>query len=477
MGAIGLGKLFDELVVKAYEKMGLSKVSEKTSEKGSEEISEKAAEKLTEETLKLSKDAMAKGTLGKALKVNFVDETANVTAKAVKINPVSEILEANARFATKNPEIVKMKFETMAESPIDFDRATAYLFYADAVADKSLASKIEIPLDGDLHLGQVGSSKTAKGKISFGFNDFDEAITGSYKWELARISRNIQVVAKEAGLSEKEGSKLVEGYVKDYLKFLEKLEDKPGKLEKPLTENKHFDDAIENTLEIASEKSQKEFIKDMVANGKFKISEKVRPISDKVKAEIKNAVKLYAKDRPEPASFFEIKDSAFLIAGKGSLGRNRYVVLLEGEGNGKKGQVILDLKEAVQPSSAKILGELPGNQAQRIVDAANYFTPSTDKYLGVTNIKGTDYVVRELSPASQKVDLAELDTFEKLKDHLEAVALITARGHSLSGKGQAILDEAGSKSELADVIATYAAKGLKTVEKQFNEFKKFIKNQ
>lgn len=475
MSPVGLfGKSIEEAIVNASKKNFYGKMLEKTSE-----LESKSSEKLTEETLNLSKDALSKGKFSKAVKMDFVDETSKVNEKATnaagKLNAVAEITGANAKYAAKNPEIVALKYKYMSESVIDFDRATAYLFYADIASEKSLASKVKIPICGDLHLGQVGSSKTAKNEIAFGFNDFDDAITGSFKWDLARIATSVRLAAKEAGLSDKEGNKLVENYVKDYFKDLEKLQEKPEKLSKPLTDNKHFDKHIEKTLETASETSQKDFIKEMVSGGRFKITDKVQPISEEVKKEIKEAIKIYAKNRPEPASFFEIKDSAFLIAGKGSLGRNRYVVLLEGKGKGD--QVILELKEAVQPSSAKAIGNLPGNQAERVVKYAQYFSPSADRYLGVTKIKGTDYFVREVSPASQKVDLTKLNTYDELKNHLEAISLITARAHALSGKTREILEEAGSKSELAKIITDFASERVKEVQKEFKEFKEFVKRK
>lgn len=164
-----------------------------------------------------------------------------------------------------------------------------------------------------------------------------------------------------------------------------------------------------------------------------------------------------------------------MIAGKGSLGRERYVVLLEGTGKGKKEQVILELKEAVQPNSINALGNQTGNQAQRVVDAAKNFQPDTDPFLGVTKINGKDFFVREVSPSNNKVELEKLNTFSELKDYVESIALVVSKAHATSGRTGEIIADVGSKKELTKKIGDFSQNYLEKVQAYFNEFKKTTK--
>jgi uncharacterized protein (DUF2252 family) len=60
---------------------------------------------------------------------------------------------------------------------------------------------------------------------------------------------------------------------------------------------------------------------------------------------------IYASARPDPA-FFEVLDVAHRIAGTGSLGLERYVVLIEGKGS-PNGNYLLDLKQSLASSLAR----------------------------------------------------------------------------------------------------------------------------
>lgn len=495
MSLSGLGKILDESLVKITERNGaVKKLGEtvlKSSEKevvakkgaelekdGLEKIGSKFTDKAAEETLKLSKDALSKNKLSNAVKLSFVDDASEVTTKLTentgKRAPLDAIKSANSKYAEKSPELVALKYKNMSESPFAFYRATNYVFYGDVATNKALATDIKIPTLGDLHLENIGTYKTAQGKIAIGLNDFDDAITSPYTWELARCATSIRLAAKENGIGQKESKELVDGFIKDYLKDLKKFQEHPEKLSEPLTDSKDFGKHVEKTMEKAGEGSQQDFLKDMVQDGKFKLNDTVKPISDKTKKDIAEAIKAYAKGRNESPDFYNIKDSAFRIAGKGSLGRERYIVLLEGKTKSKADDIILELKEATQPAATNVLGNTQGNQAERVIKAANYFTPSPSPYLGVTKIKNTDFFVRELSSANQKLDLSKLNKPSEMKDYLEAVSEIVARAHAKSGKVQQILDDAGKKSDFSERIGDFADDYLKRVEK---DYKKFVEHQ
>lgn len=467
----------------SFEKKLSEKATETTVKKvesGVVGASKKATEKITEETVQLSRAALSQGKLSSLVNMPFVEEmvvkevstkTGDLTSK----DAVKMIEQANKKYVEKTPDLVALKYRSMSESPFAFDRATDYLFVSNAQNAKQLQTKVKIPIAQDIHLENFGTYKTSEGKVAFGINDFDETVVAPYTWDLARVGSSIRLAAKQNGLSEKEGKDLVEVFVRDYVDGLKKFQEKTDKIAEPLTKSNSLGDSVEKTIKLSESASQKDFIKELTKDGKFVFNDKIRPISSEVRKEVEAGIKAYAKGRPEGADFFKIKDSAFMIAGKGSLGRERYVVLLEGAGKGKKEQVILELKEAVQPNSISALGKQTGNQAQRVVDAAKNFQPATDPFLGVTKINGKDFFVREVSPSNNKVELEKLNTFSELKDYIESIALIVSKAHATSGKTSEIIADVGSKKELAEKIGDFSQNYLEKVQAYFNEFKKTTK--
>ena len=72
------------------------------------------------------------------------------------------------------------------------------------------------------------------------------------------------------------------------------------------------------------------------------------PASKRQCSDVTNAVHTFAKSQPDP-DFYSVLDVARRIAGTGSLGLARYVVLVNGKGS-PDGNYLLDLKQ-VLPSS------------------------------------------------------------------------------------------------------------------------------
>ncbi|MBA5690756.1 DUF2252 family protein, partial [Rugamonas apoptosis] len=92
------------------------------------------------------------------------------------------------------------------------------------------------------------------------------------------------------------------------------------------------------------------------------------------------------------------QDVARRIAGTGSLGVERYVVLLRGRG-GTDGNFLLDIKHA--PGSA-LMPYLPcaqptwDSEAQRIVDIQRRVQAITPAFLAAMPFDGQSYVLKEL---------------------------------------------------------------------------------
>src|SRR5580693_5096954 len=96
---------------------------------------------------------------------------------------IEEILEFNKG---RNPELVKLKYLAMKESPFRFFRGTAHLFYKDIKGSKLLDAPLAF-ICGDAHLENFGSFKGDNRLAYFDMNDFDEAFLGPVTIDIIRL--------------------------------------------------------------------------------------------------------------------------------------------------------------------------------------------------------------------------------------------------------------------------------------------------
>ena len=103
---------------------------------------------------------------------------------------------------------------------------------------------------------------------------------------------------------------------------------------------------------------------------------------------------------------YEVLDVAWRIAGAGSLGLERYVVLVAGDGS-PDGARLMDVKEAAGAALQSIV-DLPqprwNNEAERVVGAYRRLPCSTPTHLRAVAIDGKSFIVRQLQPSEDRLD-------------------------------------------------------------------------
>lgn len=377
----------------------------------------------------------------------------------------SIIEKNNSEYKKRNPEIIKIKYDAMSESAFAFYRATAYLFYMD-ISKSSLNQGTNINLQGDLHLDNIGTYFASNGKVYYDLNDFDDAFSGSYALDIARITTSIYLAADEYSYSDKDTDELVDEFLDSYKDSLKLFINNKSLINQPFTNlSKNSQKAVDKTLS----NNYQEFLSEISANNKFIYSDKIRKISSETFDKVSQAVKKYSSNSKN-LSGLQIKDIGYYIAGKGSLGRYRYIILLEGNSSRSNDDIVLEIKEAAPPSSVGYTSKNTTNNAQRVVNATKYFLSYPDIYLGTTSIDNNDFFVRRVMP-DEKVNLKKIDKKSEFKDHLKTVAGIIAKSHSKSGKATNILNSFDSDS---DSIKFYSKDYFKQVKSDFSSFKKSL---
>lgn len=335
-----------------------------------------------------------------------------------------------------------LKYAAMRESAFRFFRGTCHLFYED-LPRKSDFNKAPLTwITGDLHLENFGSFKGDDGQVYFDLNDFDEAVLAPCAWEIARTVTSIYLAAAEIGLTEKQARALAKHFVEAYRAALQ-----GGKAAWIVQAT--ASGPIGQLLAAVSERDRVAFLdrrtkvvgkrRQLLIDGKHLL--KATPAE---RAEVDKTIRKFASKQSDP-QWFEPLDVAIRIAGTGSLGVNRYVILVRGKGSPDKNH-LLDLKEAL-PSSLQRRLKVPQpdwpDPAHRVVEIQQRMQAVSPAHLTSIRMGKRPYVLKELQPIEDRLDLAGLDKPEAFKQALTGMAQTAAWAQLRSSgrQGSAIADE------------------------------------
>jgi hypothetical protein len=386
----------------------------------------------------------------------------------------AEFLKRHHASAIRNKgTFTARKFGLMSDSAIGFFRGSAPLFYRDISDHPSLASGVAIPLMGDLHLENASAFALPGGVTTFDLDDFDEAVTGPYTWDLARALVSVRLFAQEANLSKAATDRLVTRFISSYLAQANGLKRSPASLKEPVVPA-----AVPGPAAEAIQKAQKqrpaEQRRRWTKGGKLVSSKKVIPVELGTLKGISSSLDAYTLQRKEPAGFFRVKDVARRMAGLASLSRQRYLVVVEGPTGSADDDVLLELKEQGPAAAAAYLPDTRGSQAERVRRAWQYFLPDSDPFLGTAPGGGADFLVRSLPLQRSSVDVESLRTEPRFSQYVDAIALLTARAHARSGRLDDIIKDAVSPQSLTQRLNGFSVAYAKQVEADREIWKTYI---
>ena len=120
-----------------------------------------------------------------------------------------------AQNAVRAPDLVPIRHGRMAASPWTYYRGAAAVMAADLASRPD--SGLTVQLCGDAHVLNFGLWATPERQLSFDLRDFDETLPGPFEWDLMRMVASLQVLAREAGLTNpKEADRAVRAALDGY---------------------------------------------------------------------------------------------------------------------------------------------------------------------------------------------------------------------------------------------------------------------
>lgn len=353
------------------------------------------------------------------------------------------IREIQAFNAGRDPERLALKYQKMRSSPFGFLRASCHLFYSRLPKTELFKAAPLTWICGDLHLENFGSYKGNNRLSYFDLNDFDEAALAPASWELLRMLTSLLVGAESLSIQPSDSRALCSIFLNSYAATLA-----AGKAY--WVESETAQGMIRALLVGLTNRKRVDFLQSRtLLKGKKRVlkldGKKALAVSDPQRKAVTDFMARFAKTQTEP-EFFKVLDVARRIAGTGSLGVNRYAILVAGKG-APDGHYLLDLKQALESSVAThFLSSQPQwpSEAHRIVEIQRRMQAVSVALLQPVRLGEDSYVIRELQPQEDRVSL---DRTHQTLEELELVVrnmgqmLAWAQLRSAGRQGSAIADD------------------------------------
>jgi len=355
-----------------------------------------------------------------------------------------DVVTAITRFNQgRDPERLALKYKALRVNAFSFLRGTCHLFWSEAPQAFWNSAAPFAWTCGDLHLENFGCYKGDNRLVHFDVNDFDEAVDAPCYSDPVRLMSSIMVGAKEIRLDKAGARALCNSFVTSYAQSLQG--GKAGSIEREVPQG-----PIRDLLEAAARRKRVELLDSRTENraGKRRLrvdGKKALPADKTQRAQVEQFMAEFAARQEDP-KFFRLLDVARRIAGTGSLGVERYVLLIEGKGS-PDGNYLLDLKEA-RPSVLLpyVKARQPNwkSEAERVVSIQRRMQAVSPAFLHSVEMNDKPFVLRGLQPSEDRLNLAAAKgKLAKVQPIVAAMGKIVARGQLRSSGRQdsAVADE------------------------------------
>jgi uncharacterized protein (DUF2252 family) len=185
----------------------------------------------------------------------------------------------------------------------------------------------------------------------------------------------------------------------------------------------------------------------------------------------------FAQTQSNP-SFYKVLDVSRRVAGTGSLGLDRYAILVHGKGS-PDGNYLLDLKQTPASSLVAHLKAVQPrwkSQAHRVVALQQRLQAVSMAFLQPVLFQSKPYIIRALQPSEDRVNLGRAsNTVAERVNLMDTMGKITAWAHlrSTGRQGSAIADELidfGQRKKWKDKLLLASEASAAQVRQDFSDY-------
>src|SRR6201995_3859720 len=372
----------------------------------------------------------------------------------------------------RDPELVPIRNQRMAVSPLNYYRGAAAVMAGDLASQPH--SGLMVQLCGDAHVLNFGLWATPERNLSFDLRDFDETLPGPFEWDVKRFAASLVVAARENRVSESTAAAAVTAGVEAYCARMRRYRSMPELdiwYDSISADSliKYYEPADRGRVAIHIEKkkarrtSRGAFAKlTTMAHGRPRITADppIRvTLSDDEQAEgVGQLLAEYRLTLPDNRrklfDRFTEGDVVRQVVGVGSVGMRVYLLLLEGRSG--TDPLFLQAKQAgpsvyeahTEPSRA-------GHHGARVIHGKRLVQSATDIFVGWGSLHGQDFYVRQFR------DMKIIPTTDliapRLVEFATACGETLAKAHARTGDPMAIDAYIGKPAKFAAAIGRFAS--------------------
>jgi uncharacterized protein (DUF2252 family) len=429
---------------------------------------------------------------GKALRASL-PRGAHAEFSLPERDPVGIILEQDeARLA----DLVPVRIGRMLQSPFAYYRGTAAVMAHDLTATAVTGQRVVC--SGDAHISNFGLFASPERRLLFDLNDFDEALTAPWEWDVKRLVASVVIGGRDVGLTDPECHDSAVSALAAYRAVMRRLYDataldryffevETDRLEELAAAGRRK--VINRATQKARGRTSNQVLDKLVTvddHGRQMIKDNppiVRHVDDVEFGDLQGLVAQYFSTmRPDTAvllSQFTFVDFVLRVVGVGSVGTRCYLLLLVGPAGEP---LFLQAKEA-PPSVLSTYGREPIvianrrsrlSEGERVVTGQRILQAQSDPFLGWVEQfaygggAARDFYMRQFRDMKGSVELDTLNAAE-FQDYARLCAVLLARAHSQSPGGAVIRGYLGGASDKFDLaVARWAMRYADQTQQDFD---------
>lgn len=302
-------------------------------------------------------------------------------------------VDSDKQRLSRDKALLERKWTRMAASPFAFLRGASVLWAAALEREPELLADFpgEGPVVGDLHLENFGTFRTQSG-FTFHVNDFDETFTGPWAFDVLRLLTSTLLARPELGATGTQVLSLAEGVLEGYGVAMVR-----GQVKRP--------SSIEALVKKAAGESQDKLLGKRLDGDKLKRDEKTPAAPVAVKREVESTVadwlKTLSSAEKVEQQCAEVLDVTRRVAGTGSLGVERLLVLTRGEA---KQPWLVEVKEV----RGSAFSDAPPS-AESLVETMRRALPEAPLRVGAAKLDDVPVVVKPVLAGEDKLSADDYD--------------------------------------------------------------------
>lgn len=388
-------------------------------------------------------------------------------------NPIDLLIASGA---TRNQELLPIRYGRMSVSPFTFYRGGAAIMASDL--SRTPTTGYYAQSCGDCHLANFGAFATAEHRIVFDINDFDETYPAPWEWDVKRLAASFVIACQNNGFSPDDTHYVARHLVQSYTQRMREL------AEMPVLEAWSYMDDYQELIRMFKDKklektSKKQILKAQKVDGIHELMKMAHFVHGKPQITDFPPLIFHTDDQAHPGFIesahrtvkkyqstlpierrilldrYELADIAMKVVGVGSVGTFCAVALLFA---GEDDPLFLQIKEAqhsvLEPYTTM---RTFANQGERVVYGQRIMQAAGDLFLGhlIGDVSGRHYYIRKLHDVKIKPIIESFNLSDML-DYARYCGWALGRAHARSCDPAIIAGYLGKGKEFAQAIADFS---------------------